>query len=43
MSQFFRFGLLPYKLVILRETTGLIITSCYRIKFIKIKGSVTSQ
>ena len=31
ICQFFRFGLLPYKLAILRATTGLI-TSWYRIK-----------
>jgi len=37
--QFFRFGLHPYKLA----TIGLIITLCYRIKLIKIKGFVTSQ
>jgi len=41
--QFLRFDLHPYKLAKLRVTIGLIITSCYRIKFIKIKGFVTSQ
>ena len=40
---FFRFGLHPYKLATLRATIGLIITSCYRIKPIKIKGFITSQ
>jgi len=40
---FFRFGLHPYKLATLRATIGLIITSCYRTKLIKIKGFVTSQ
>jgi len=39
----FRFGSHPYKLATLRVTIGLIITSCYRIKLIKIKGFVTSQ
>jgi len=41
----FRFGLHPYKLATLPAgaSIGLIITSCYRIKLIKIKGSVTSQ
>jgi len=34
---FFRFGLRPYKLATLRATIGLIITSCYRMKLIKIK------
>jgi len=40
---FFRFGLHPYKLATLHGTIGRIITSCYRIKLIKIKGFVTSQ
>jgi len=40
---FFRLGLHPYKLATLRVTIGLIITSSYRIKLIKIKGFVTSQ
>jgi len=43
MSIFWRFGVHPYKLATLRATIGLIMTSCYRIKLIKIKGFVTSQ
>ena len=43
IRQLFRFGLHPYKLATLRATIGLIITSCYRIKRIKIKGFVMSQ
>ena len=43
ICKFFRFGLHPYKLATLRATIGLIITSCYRIKSIEIKGFVTSQ
>jgi len=43
MCQFFRFGLHPYKLATLCATIGLIITLCYRIKLIKIKGFITSQ
>ena len=43
ICQFFRIGLHPYKLAALRATIGLIITSCYRIELIKIKGFVTSQ
>ena len=39
----FLFGLHPYKLATLRTTIGRIITSCYRIKLIKIKWFVTSQ
>jgi len=38
ICKFFRYGLHPYKLARLRATIGLIITSCYRIKLIKIKG-----
>jgi len=43
ICQFLGFGLHPYKLATLRATVGLIITACYRIKLIKIKGFVTSQ
>jgi len=43
ICQFFRFGLHPYKLATLRATIGFIITSCYSIKLIKIRGFVTSQ
>jgi len=38
ICQFFRFGLHSYKLAALRATIGRIITSCYHIKFMKIKG-----
>jgi len=37
ICQFLKFGLHPHKLTTLRATIGLIITSCYRIKLIKIK------
>jgi len=39
----FRFGVHPYKLATLRATVALIITSCYSIKLIKIKGFITPQ
>jgi len=34
----FRFGLHPHKLATLRATIGLIITTCYRVKLIKIES-----
>jgi len=43
ICQFFRFGLHRYKLATLRATVGLIVTSCYSIKLVKIKGFFTSQ
>jgi len=43
ICQFFRIVLHPYKLAILHATKGLILTLCYRIKLLKIKGFVTSQ
>jgi len=43
ICQFFRFGLHPFKPATLRATIGLIITSCYRMKLIKIKRFVTSH
>jgi len=43
ICQFFRFGLHPYKLATRRTSIELGITSCYRIKLIKIKVFVTSQ
>jgi len=43
ICQLFRFGLHPFKPATLRATIGLIITSCYRIKLIKIERFVTSH
>jgi len=43
ICQSFRFGVHPYKMATLRATVALIITSCYSIKLIKIKGFVTPQ